>query len=143
MGPKILLRIASVLMLFHDVGHTIGHSGWKHSPDPAKQQIIDQMIGSRFPFMGAVHSMGDYFEGYGYTASLALLLIAAILWLLSDAPAQTGPLVKKLLIVTTVTLLAWGIAELIYFFPFAASFTLLAALLTSISIFRISKESQV
>ncbi len=27
--PKILLRIAAVLMLIHGLGHTIGHSGWK------------------------------------------------------------------------------------------------------------------
>ena len=143
MKPKVLLRIASILILFHDIGHTIGHSGWRHSPDPAKQEVINQMTGSKFPFMGAVHSMGDYYEGYGYAASLALLLIAVLLWLMSDASPQSRHLVRKLLIVTTVILFAWGIIELIYFFPFAASFTLLAALLNTISFFRMNKESQV
>lgn len=141
MKSKILLRIASILMLFHDIGHTLGHSGWKHAPDPAKQAVIDQMTGSKFPFMGASHSMGDYFEGYGYAATLALLLISAILWIVSDTSVQNNSMVRKILIVTTAILLAWGIIELIYFFPFAASFTLLSMLLTGLAIFNLPRNS--
>lgn len=139
MKPKILLRIASILILFHDIGHTLGHSGWKHTDDPAKQDIINHMNGGRFPFMGAVHSMGDYYEGYGYASTLALLLIAAVLWIVSDAPAGSTDLVRKILLVTATVLLAWGIIELIYFFPFAASFTLLAMLLTAWATFNLKK----
>jgi len=39
-------------------------------------------------------------------------------------------------------LLAWGIDELIFIFPFAAGFTLLAFLLTSISIFQIERQKK-
>jgi hypothetical protein len=30
-----------------------GHSGWRQANEPAKQAIISQMNGSKFPFMGA------------------------------------------------------------------------------------------
>ncbi len=113
MKPKILLRIASIIMFLHDIGHTFGHLTWKQSPDPAKQEVIKQMTDNKFPFMGAVRSMSDYYDGYGWASTLALLLIAA---------------------------LAWGIDELIFFFPFAAAFSLLAFLLTGIAIFQIRNQ---
>src|ERR1700722_20188533 len=115
MKPKLLLRIAAILMLLHNVGHTMGFSGGKQSPDPVKQEVIKQMTGHSFPFMGAVHSLGDYYEGFGYAATLALLLIAAILWVVSGYTEQTEPLVKRILIVLSVILLAWGVNELIFF----------------------------
>ena len=37
MKPKILLRIASIVMLLHDVGHTFGHMGRGNRPlNPTK-----------------------------------------------------------------------------------------------------------
>src|SRR5260221_12106082 len=113
MKPKILLRIASIIMFLHDIGHTFGHLTWKQSPDPAKQEVIKQMTDNKFPFMGAVRSMSDYYDGYGCALTLALLLIAA---------------------------LAWGIDELIFFLPCAAAFSLLSFLLTGIAIFQIRNQ---
>ena len=102
MKPKILLRIASIVMLLHDVGHTFGHMAWKQAAEPDKQLIIQQMTGHKFPFMGAIRSMGDYYDGYGYASTLALLLIAAILWIVSDSVAQSPNLSKKILILLSV-----------------------------------------
>ena len=42
MKPKILLRIASAVVIFHDMGHTLGAVTWRQSPDPIKQMIINQ-----------------------------------------------------------------------------------------------------
>jgi hypothetical protein len=63
MKPKLLLRISSGLLLFHVLGHTMGHSGWKKTTDPVKQEVIDQMNGHQFLFMGMNRSLGDYYEG--------------------------------------------------------------------------------
>ena len=35
MKPKILLRIASILMLLHTAGHTMGALTWKEAPNAA------------------------------------------------------------------------------------------------------------
>ena len=65
MRPKILLRIASVIMLLHMLGHTMGALTWKDAPNAAVKQVIDGMLGNRFDLMGRSVSIGDFFAGYG------------------------------------------------------------------------------
>jgi len=137
MLPKLLLRIAAVLILFHAVAHTFGHSRWKKAPGTEKQQVITAMTSHSFPFMGANRSMGDFFEGYGYACTLALLLIAWLLWVIAT---ETGALAKKIVAAISICLLFWSAAEFIYFFPFAAIITLLAALLSLSAFFSIKKS---
>jgi len=38
MKPKLLLRIASIIMLLHDAGHTYGHLTWKQTPDAVPRE---------------------------------------------------------------------------------------------------------
>ncbi|MGA7161548.1 MAG: hypothetical protein WBZ48_11135 [Bacteroidota bacterium] len=140
MKPKLLLRIASIVMILHDVGHIGGSLTWKQATDPEKQQVISQMTDHKFPFMGAMRSMGDYYDGYGFASALAILLIAAILWIVSGSVSQNPALAKKILITVSAILLAWGINELIFFFPFAASFSLLAMLLTAVAAFQLKVD---
>ena len=142
MKPKILLRIASAVVIFHDMGHTLGAVTWRQSPDPIKQMIINQMIEHKSPFMGAMRSMGEYYEGYGYAATIALLLIGIILWLVSAVSLQNLDMVRKILIAIGVSLLLWGADELIFFFPYAAAFSLVASLLTFLAVFNLKKVSQ-
>jgi hypothetical protein len=137
MKPKIFLRIASILLILHDVGHTFGTLGWKKTSDPAKLEVIKQMTDKKFPFMGAVHSFGDAFDGYGFAVILALLLFAAILWISSNVTAQNVVLIKKILGWMSAVLLLWGIDELIFFFPLAATMTLIAMICTVIAIFNL------
>ena len=141
MRPEILLRIASIIMVLHTVGHTFGTLGWKKTPDPTKQEVIRQMTENRFPFMGASKSMGDAMDGYGFSAIGSLLLMAILLWLASNSTGLETNLVRNILIVIAVNLLVLGVCELIYFFPLAAGFTLLAFLLTLVAIFQINKTS--
>ncbi|MCR6638391.1 MAG: hypothetical protein NVV82_05190 [Sporocytophaga sp.] len=133
MNVKLLLRIASGLLIFHLIAHTLGHSGWKRAEEPLKQEIINKMIDHKFPFMGVDKSMGDYFEGYGYAATVALAFMAAVLWLISGAINTNRELSYKILLSLSLALLFWGGIEFIYFFPFAASITLLACLLSLVS----------
>jgi hypothetical protein len=142
MKPKLLLRIASIVMFAHDIGHTFGHLSWKETPDPAKREVVRQMTQNRFPFMGAVKSLGDYYDGYGFAASLALLLIAAILWIVSGSATQSPALARKLCLAISIILLAWGIDELVFFFPFAAAFSLLAMVLTVVALVQLKPHAE-
>ena len=142
MKPKLLLRLASIVVIFHDMGHTFGAVTWRQSPDPVKQSIINQMIEHKSPFMGTIRSMGEYYEGYGYAATIALLLIGVILWLASGVSPQNLELVKKILVAIGISLLLWGADELIFFFPFAAAFSLLASLLTFLAVFNLKGETK-
>ncbi len=127
MKAKSLLRIAALLMLLHTVGHTVGALNWKQAPNIAIKQVIEEMLSNRFNFMGRSVSIGDFHTGYGYSMIGVLLLITILLWLLSTEQ------VRRIILVLGLFLLFQGIVELIYFFPFAAAFSLLAGITTLIA----------
>lgn len=139
MKPKLLLRVAAVLMLLHAIGHTFGVHSWKNPVDPKYEAVINAMVNDSYLFMGKLGGMGKFYEGFGYACTIAMLLIVALLWLASGVTEATAALVRKILIVMTIILFAWGIDELIFFFPFAASFTIIAALLTIVAILNLKK----
>jgi hypothetical protein len=130
---KILLRISSILMLIHLIGHTFGQNGWKKTTDPVLKEVGKQMMGPKFPFMGVFRSMGDYFDGYGYTASVNMLLFVIILWLASYAISPGNDFLNYVVLTLAFGLLLVSIIEFKYFFPFAAGITLLASVLVFIS----------
>jgi hypothetical protein len=128
MKPKLLLRIAAILILIHGLLHTTGFSQWKQDPDPAKHELIKLMTGQKFPFMGTSRNMGQYYDGFGYCGSIALFLIALLLWIVSGDLLANPSLAKKVILVISLALLAWAIDETIYFFPFAVGLTSIAAI---------------
>jgi hypothetical protein len=130
MKPKILLRFASLMMCLHAVGHTIGALTWKKGPDPVIQQVVNDMISHKFIFMGALRSIGDFYEGYGMTMIIVLLLMAVLLWQLSSISIKYPLPSARLLIPISLSLLAIALMEFIYFFLLAASFSLIAGLLS-------------
>ena len=137
MSPELLLRIASVAMLLHVLGHVSGHLRWKKTKDPAKQEAINRMTQQKFPFMGTRRSLGEFYDGYGYAATLAMLFVCILLWSLSGQTLANPNFTRGLLPLVSVFLLAWGIDEVFFFFPFAAFFSLFAALLSAIAFFAI------
>src|ERR1700748_1341873 len=128
MNPKILLRIASLLMFVHTIGHSFGALNWKNAPDAAVGRLISSMETTHFAFMGRSATLAGFYEGYSLTMIFVLLLVSVVLWLLSTA--LTEELSVRLLPLFTGFLFFLGIVESIYFFPFAASFSLLAAVCT-------------
>lgn len=133
MKPKLLLRIAAILMLLHTLGHTMGALTWKEAPNPAVDLVIKGMETNHFNFMGRSVTLASFYDGYGFTMILVLLFISILLWLLS---ADNGnSLSARLVPLVAVLLLLMGVIEYIYFFPFAAAFTLIAGLCTLGSLF--------
>jgi len=124
MKQKTLLCIASVIMMLHTLGHTMGALTWKDAPNTAVKQVIEGMLGNRFDFMGRSVSIGGFFSGYGYSMIGVLLLISILLWLLSLEPN------KRFILALGLFLLFLSVIEFVYFFPFAAAFSLLAGMAT-------------
>ena len=62
------------------------------------------------------------------------------LWIVSDSAAESPGLSWRILIVLRLFMFAIGIEELIYFFEFAASFSLLEAVLTGLSVLKLRPE---
>ena len=140
MKTKLLLRIAAGLIVFHLIGHTFGHVTWRQATEPAKQEVIRQMTENKFPFMGAVRSMGDYYEGYGWTCSIAFIFFALTLWFVAGSLTENKKLIQKILFLLSICLFVWCIDEFIFFFPFAACTTLLAAVLTFVAAIQLRNQ---
>jgi hypothetical protein len=122
MKPKVLLRIAAILMFLHTIGHTIGALTWKQAPNAAVGRVVGAMQNNYFPFMGRQVSFGLFYDGYGISMILVLLLVSLFLWLLAT------DVQSKFVAPLALFLLLLGVVEYIYFFPFAAAFSLLAGL---------------
>ena len=102
MKSYIWLRIAAVLMLIHAVGHTFGMlSGPSHGSEEIA--VIEMMRNHQFDMMGTSRSYWDFFLGFGYDATINMLLQTALLWVLSRVaktdPAMTRPFVAILTVV--------------------------------------------
>jgi hypothetical protein len=143
MRAKIILRAAAIIIFLHGIGHTMAVLTWKDDPDPKKMEVVRQMTENKFPFMGTSRSMGEYFEGFGIQGTLSLLLITLILWYVSDVRESNKNLNKKIILTVSLILLVWGTIELIYFFPFAASFSLISSLLGFYSLVLLNKPDNV
>jgi hypothetical protein len=124
-------------MLIHCVLHTIGFGTWKD--DPARQNVVKAMNGPRLPFMGSSRNIADYYEGFGYASTIAMILIFVSLWLVSGDLAKGSSLAKKMTLTLGVILVLWGADEIIYFFPFAASISWLSGLCCFIAYARTPK----
>ena len=134
MKPKIILRIASISMLLHTVGHTMGAMSWKKDPDPAIQQVVDNMISHKFIFLGALRSIGDFYEGYGITMIVVLLLITVLLWQLSKMYILYPEPAAGILVPMSVGLLIIALIEFRYFFFLPGTLTGIAGILSGWSV---------
>jgi hypothetical protein len=60
----------------------------------------------------------------------------------SGSATQSPALARKLCLSIAVILLAWGIDELVFFFPFAAAFSLLAMVLTVLALVQLKPQAE-
>ena len=133
MKPKVLLRIASGIIILHAVGHFFGVASWTKAQTDEQKLVVHAMTDHRFPFMGAIHSFADSFNGFGWIVEISLLLVAYLLWLTGSFAGTQPRISKKLTAALFISLLAQSILEFIYFFPAAAVMSLIAAVLAGLS----------
>jgi hypothetical protein len=128
MNSKLCVRLASILMFLHTIGHTFGALSWKNAPNNTIRQVIIAMQANHFNFMGRSATLANFYEGYGIMMIFVLLLVSIILWLLSNDAENS--LAKRLLPLLAVFLLLLAVTEYVYFFLFAALFSLSAGIFT-------------
>ena len=130
MKAKLLLRIAAGLILVHLLGHTVGHLTWDSPEDPTMKEVVTSMKSHKADFMGATKSMADYYNGYSLMIFGLFGMTILLLWFISGFVNDQRQIANRLLLPIGVVYLFFGITEYIYFFPFAASMSFLAGLLT-------------
>jgi hypothetical protein len=114
-----LYRIAAVLILLFDLGHSAGYP-WS---DPKWGVDTVAMRSTRFQILGFSRTYWDFYVGFGLFVSVFLLLAAVLAWQLGGVPRQSWPLVRVMawtlaLCFAAVTVLSW-----MYFFTIPIVFS--------------------
>lgn len=113
MKPWNWLRIAAVLQALGTVGHNLETLSTKPTHGPQEQAVFDAMRGFQFDIMGSTRSTWDFYRGYQFSTTVTFVLMAVMLWLLSNlsrgAPREARPLVLAILIAQLFnTVISWG-----------------------------------
>jgi hypothetical protein len=116
-------RIASVLLLLFDVGHTLGFR--QSDPKWGVATLLVSMRSIRFDMLGFSRTYWDLFVGFGFFVSVFLLFAAVLAWQLGRLSPETlallrGPAWALALCFAGITVLSW-----IYFFTLPIIFTFL------------------
>jgi hypothetical protein len=92
-----LYRIAAILILLFDIGHTAGFP-WS---DPKWAVDLGQMRSIHFDIQGFSRTYWDFYVGFGLFVTVFLLLAAILAWQLGGLPAETLARMRPT---------AWGLA---------------------------------
>lgn len=138
MKAKILLKIATGCLVFFAFGHSMGHATRHEVSDPKAKAVLQQMMENKFDMFGQMRSYDENYTGMSLNLIFTLLALATVLWILSTQTEKQAKLVKMILVPITICIVGFSITGFLYFFPLPAITCLLAAVLTTISIFRLS-----
>lgn len=129
MKASTLYRIAAVLILLFDIGHTIGFL--QHDPIWGVDSLLTSMKSTHFNIQGFSRSYWEFFVGFGLFVTVFLLFAAVLAWQLGGVATET--LVRMRVIAWTfalcfaaITVLSWR-----YFFaiPLVFSFVITVCLI--------------
>jgi len=80
MKAKLFLRIASVIIFLHAIGHFMGVATVTMGETDEENMVIHAMTDHRFPVLGREHSFADFLQGFGWAGEVFLLLTVYLLW---------------------------------------------------------------
>jgi hypothetical protein len=109
-----LYRIAAVLMLLFDVGHTAGFR--QSDPKWGVDTLLASMQSIHFDVQGFSRTYWDLFVGAGFFVTVFLLLAAVLAWQLGGLPAETLALMRGTAWTLASCFLAMTILSWRYFF---------------------------
>jgi hypothetical protein len=125
MTTTLLLRISAVISLLFAIGHSFG--GLKRWSPMGDNDVLKAMESVRFDTMGVNRSYLDFFLGFGWSLSIAMLLQSALLWQLAALARSDAALVRPMIAAFAFATLASGVIAWRFIFPVPALFS--AALL--------------
>src|SRR5262245_22033635 len=121
MTTTLFLRIASIISLAFTAGHTLG--GLKQWSPMGDNDVLRAMTGVRFDTMGTNRSYLDFFMGFGWSISVAMLLQTVLLWQLAALARTDAARVRPIIAAVAVATLASGAIGWVFIFPLPALFS--------------------
>lgn len=139
MKAAVFYRIASVLLVLFEIGHTVGF----RQTDP--QWGVDSTIGSmrtiRFDVQGFNRTYWDFFAGFGFFVTVFLLFAAVLAWQLGGLRPEAlallrGPAWALAICFAAVAILSWR-----YFFTAPIVLSALITVCLTMAAWRSAKPS--
>jgi hypothetical protein len=125
MTTSVLLRISAVISLLFTIGHSLG--GTKRWSPMGENDVLKAMETVRFDTMGVNRSYLDFFLGFGWSLTVAMLLQSVLLWQLASLARSNAAQVRPMIAAFALATLAGGAIAWFFIFPVPALFS--AALL--------------
>jgi hypothetical protein len=136
MTTTVWLRISSVIALLFAVGHTLGGlSDWSPTPD---NPVIQAMRAVHFEVMGVNRSYLDFYRGFGYLLTVAMLMQAALLWQLATLARTNAAAVRPMIGIMAAAGVVGCVLTWHFIMPLPALFSavLLASLTVALAVAR-------
>ena len=121
MTTTLFLRIASVISLIFTLGHTLG--GLRKWSPMGDNEVLRAMTAVRFDAMGANRSYLDFYMGFGWSITVAMVMQTVLLWQIASL-ARTNPAsVRPMIAVIALATVAGGVIAWRFIFPVPALFS--------------------
>jgi len=114
-------RIAAVLILLFDIGHTLGFR--QSDPQWGVDPLLASMRSIHFEVQGFSRTYWDLFVGAGFNVSVFLLFAAVLAWQLGGLPPDTLALMRRTAWALALCFLAITILSWRYFFLLPIAFS--------------------
>ena len=121
----MLYRIAAVLILLFDIGHTIGFL--QHDPEWKVDSLLGSMKSIHFDVQGFSRSYWDFFVGFGLFVTVFLLLSAVVAWQLGGLAAETLARVRAIGWSLAISFVVLTFLSFKYFFILPLIFSIVIA----------------
>jgi hypothetical protein len=125
MTTALWLRISSVISFLFAAGHGMG--GTKHWSPMGETDVLRAMRTVRFAAMGVSRSYLDFYEGFGHSLTISMLLQAVLLWQMASLartePARLRPMIAAFLLAT----IAGGVVAWLFIIPLPVVFSAVLA----------------
>jgi hypothetical protein len=123
MKASLFYRIAAVLVLLFDVGHTLGFR--QVDPTWGVDTLLGSMRSTHFDILGFSRTYWDFYVGFGLFVTVFLLLAAVLAWQLGGLPAETLALMRVTVWAFAVCFAAITVLSWRYFFTIPIVFSTL------------------
>jgi hypothetical protein len=121
MTTTLLLRIASGISLLFTIGHSIG--GVQEWSPMGDNEVFKAMKAVHFDVMGAQRSYFDFYMGFGWSISIAMLMQTILLWQMASLARTNSGAVRPMIAVIALATLAGGVVAWVFIIPIPAIFS--------------------
>ncbi len=129
-ATTLWLRLAAGISLLFTAGHTLG--GLKRWSPMGDNEVLRQMTAVHFDANGVSRSYLDFFMGFGWSITVAMVLQTVLLWQLASMARTNAAGVRPMIAAFALATLASGVIAWRFLFPVPALFS--AALLVPLAL---------